>query len=381
MSSLGNPPEVSIIVPAMNEAANLCELAGRIDRALIGRHYEILIVDDGSKDGTPELCAQLACKYPLRLFVRSEPTNGLSGAVLFGLDRAAGQLLVVMDADLQHPPEQLPALLQPLENRNAEFVLGSRYVTGASTDGKWGALRRLNSWFATLLARPFSGRTHDPMSGFFAFSRETYRRAGQLNPIGYKIALELMCKCQVKRVREVPIRFGLRLAGESKLNLTQQVRYLDHLSRLYDFCFPRGAAWVKFSIATACAWLAAFGLYARLVEHNVSPVLAPTLAFAAAAIATATFHLRSLRKHGRSSRSVRDWLDFSLVLLGEWSVCTLAARWVGTHIEHLTVVQFFAVIFGAVAIARFALRTRLLHNLGSVRVSTPIQDSRVRRAA
>ncbi|HEY2587507.1 MAG TPA: polyprenol monophosphomannose synthase [Tepidisphaeraceae bacterium] len=358
---------MSIVVPTLNEAGNLRELVERLDRTLGDRQYEILIVDDGSRDGTHDLCIELQRSYPLRLLIRSEPTDGLSGAVLHGLARAHGEFLVVMDADLQHAPEQVADLLVPLVNGTAEFVLGSRYVPGGTTEDDWGLLRRANSKVATLLARPFAGQTRDPMSGFFALHRQTYERAGTLNPIGYKVALELICKCRVRQVREVPIRFGLRGAGRSKLTLTQQVQYLDHLSRLYDYCFPRASTWAKFLIVTGCAWFVAFGLYVRLVARDVSPVFAPTLAFAGAALATALFHRRSLRTRGRPTASPRDWLDFALVTLGEWSICALAARWVAMHVLHLTVIQFFAVTFGVVAVGRYALRARLTRNLNGIR--------------
>lgn len=357
-----------MVVPTLNEAANLPQLALRLDCALDGRSYEVLIIDDGSRDGTERVCGELSRRYPIKLHVRSNPTNGLSGAVLLGLARATGRYLVVMDADLQHPPEQVPDLLDPLVRDEAEFVIGSRYVQGASTDGKWGWLRKANSWLATLLARPFAGPTRDPMSGFFALSQQTYFRATRLNPTGYKIALELMCKCRVRRVCEVPIHFSLRGAGESKMSITQQVRYLDHLSRLYDFFFPVASPWVKFIVATACAWLIAFGLYVRLVAVDVSPVFAPTLAFLPAVFMSAAFHLHSLRQQGRPMWSRRDWSDFSTLMLGEWAVCTVASRWIGTHIEHLTVIQYFLATFGAAALARYALRTGLLHNLGSVKL-------------
>src|SRR5206468_3644663 len=143
----------------------------------------------------------------------------------------------------------------------ADFVLGSRYVPGGSMQESWGPLRRFNSRIATLLARPFAGRTHDPMSGFFALRRSTYERAERLTPMGYKVGLELMCKCRVKNVREVPIHFSARARGQSKLTLTQQFRYLEHLSRLYDFYYPRASPILKFLIATACGWLIAFGPY------------------------------------------------------------------------------------------------------------------------
>src|SRR4051794_19511106 len=101
-------PEISIIVPALNEAANLPALADRVDRALTGKSYELLIVDDNSRDNTREVSAELSAKFPLRLIVREHPTNGLSGAVLHGIAESRGSKLVVMDADLQHPPEKIP---------------------------------------------------------------------------------------------------------------------------------------------------------------------------------------------------------------------------------------------------------------------------------
>ena len=365
------PPsiEISLVVPALNEAENLRRLSSRIDSALRARRYEILVIDDGSTDGTVDLCQELGRQYPLRLVSRSSPAHGLSGAVLHGLALARGEFLVVMDADLQHPPEQIEDLVAALSGGDAEFVIGSRYVRGGTTDGKWGSFRRANSWAATVLARPFSGSTRDPMSGFFALRRDTYLRAERLNPVGYKIALELICKCRVSRIAEVPIRFGVREAGQSKLTLGQQVRYLDHLSRLYDFSFPRASTWVKFVAAMACGWLIAYSLYMRLVAH-LNPVLAPTLAFTAAAATTAGFHLRSLRTHGRPARSLRDWLDFTMVILGEWSICAIAARGMAFDAVHLSIGGMFVAAFGSAAIARYALRTRILHNLHGVRLES-----------
>src|SRR5262249_25617465 len=154
---------------------------------------------------------------PLRLIVREVPKDGLGGAVLHGIAQSRGKYLVVMDADLQHPPEKLPELLAPLENETDEtdFVLGSRNVAGGSTGEEWGMFRKINSEVATLLARPFAGRTRDPMSGFFALRRSTFDQAMRLTPLGYKIGLELMCKCRVKKVREVPIHFAERTRGQS----------------------------------------------------------------------------------------------------------------------------------------------------------------------
>src|SRR5262249_6092901 len=136
-------PELSIIVPALNEAPNLPALAERIDRALAGGSYEVLLIDDNSRDNTVEVCSEVATKFPLRLIVREHPTNGLSGAVLNGIGESRGARIVVMDADLQHPPEKIPELLAVL-NDGADFALGSRYIPGGSTGEQWGVFRKIN---------------------------------------------------------------------------------------------------------------------------------------------------------------------------------------------------------------------------------------------
>ena len=246
--------EVSVIVPALNEAKNLPLLIARIHKALKGRAYEVIVVDDNSRDDTPAVCEALAQKYPLRLVVRHRATNGLSGAVLHGMGIAGGEKIVVMDADLQHPPQKIPELLAKLESGEADFVLGSRYVDGGTTEETWSWFRRVNSNVATWLAKPFAGGTRDPMSGFFALRRESYENASQLTPLGYKIALELMCKCRARRIAEVPIHFGERVAGESKLSFKQQTRYLRHLSRLYAFTFPRMTLLCKAVVGAVAGW-------------------------------------------------------------------------------------------------------------------------------
>src|SRR3712207_5597254 len=130
------------------------------------------------------------------------------------------------------------------------------------------------------------------MSGFFALRRETYERAQRLTPLGYKIGLELMCKCRVGSVREVPIHFDTRAHGASKLTLTQQFKYLEHLSRLYDFCYPRLSPVVKFLVATACGWLVGLGVYQVALWLGAWPGVAPPLAYLGAIATTAVFHLR-----------------------------------------------------------------------------------------
>ena len=170
--------------------------------------------------------------------------RGLSEAVLDGLRRARGEILVCMDADLSHPPEVIPEILRALED-GADFVIGSRYIAGGTTADDWGVLRWINSRIATLLARPLTS-VRDPMAGLFALRRSTFESGRDFNPVGYKIGLELIVKCGCRRVVEVPIHFEDRRFGDSKLTLTQQLLYLQHLGRLYVFRYgPAGRARFK----------------------------------------------------------------------------------------------------------------------------------------
>lgn len=243
MSTPNDSPEISIVVPTYHEETNIRLLIPRVAEALepMGRRYELIVVDDDSQDGTELAVAEFTARFPVRLIVRKE-NRDLSLAVLEGLRSARGEYLVVMDADLSHPPEQVPSLLEALDQPPTDFVIGSRYVPGGRTED-WGGRRRMNSYVATLLARPLTGKLTDPMAGFFALRRSTFERAGELRPIGYKIGLELMCRCACRHVVEVPIVFHNRVRGESKLSLEQQARYLAHLERLYrDYRRGWGAA-------------------------------------------------------------------------------------------------------------------------------------------
>jgi dolichol-phosphate mannosyltransferase len=227
-------PFASVIVPTYKEAENLPSLIGRLRdvRRDSSIDLELLIMDDDSRDGTEEYIAGLGEDW-IRLYTRTA-NRGLSRAVCDGLKCARGDVIVVMDADLSHPPETIPALVEALAAGH-DFALGSRYIEGGSTHDGWGVFRRLNSRAATLLATPFT-KAKDPMSGFFALLRSTYERAaGSLNPVGYKIGLELMVKCKCRRVKEIPFHFAERKSGESKLSLAEQARYIRHLRRLFIY--------------------------------------------------------------------------------------------------------------------------------------------------
>jgi dolichol-phosphate mannosyltransferase len=238
--------KLSVVIPTFREVRNLEAVARSIDVALRDHRwaYEVVFVDDDSQDGSEALAAQLADSLPVRMIVR-HGEKGLSNAVLRGIYEARGEFVVVMDADLSHPAERIPDMLALLEHNKKDFVVGSRYVAGGSLDPSWTWFRLLNSKVATWLALPLA-RIHDPMSGFFAFRRADMPESHLLSPIGYKIGLELLVKGDFKRPGEVPIHFADRVHGESKLTWKEQVRYLRHLRRLYQFRFPFLAEFMQF---------------------------------------------------------------------------------------------------------------------------------------
>jgi dolichol-phosphate mannosyltransferase len=241
MSAAGPKTRASIVVPTFREGPNLEPLIERTFAATssAGIGAEMIIVDDNSQDETEEVVGALASRHPVRLIVRRDE-RGLSSAVLAGFREARFDVLVVMDADLQHPPELVPVLIDRLAQPGCDFATGTRYAAGAEIAENWPWLRRLNSRLAILLARPLTPLS-DPMSGFFALRRETWMAADRLDPIGYKIGLELYVKGRCRRPAEVPIRFGVRAHGTSKTSIAERIRYLRHLRRLYVYRFAWGS--------------------------------------------------------------------------------------------------------------------------------------------
>jgi len=226
---------ISVVVPTYREAGNLALLAEAVDAALSdpGCDYELLFIDDDSRDGSDEICAELSTRFPVRFVVRNGE-RGLATAVIHGISMASGDIVVVMDADLSHPASAIPAMIARLQSGESDFVLGSRYVEGAWIHDDWSVFRRLSSIIPSLMAKPLCP-LKDPMSGFFAIRRADMPDPSRLLPVGYKIALEIFVKGSFSQPSEVPIHFSDRHHGESKLSLKEQLNFLRHLARLYAY--------------------------------------------------------------------------------------------------------------------------------------------------
>ena len=225
-----SPVLVSVVLPTYNERESLVSLYPELCRVLAGYAAEIVIVDDGSPDGTAQYAAGLPGPIPCIVVNRGRKL-GLASAVEEGFGRARGSILVVMDADGSHPPAAIPQLVAAVRD-GAEFALGSRYVDGGSAPGM-STGRRILSRGATALARPLTP-VKDPMSGIFAVRRDVVERA-PLSPLGFKIGLEVLVRCRPRPIAEIPILFRPRSAGSSKLGEGEIGRYLRHIGRLYGF--------------------------------------------------------------------------------------------------------------------------------------------------
>src|SRR6266404_3690876 len=213
---------ISIIVPTRNEAENIATLVSQIVASAVPFH-EILFIDDDSTDGTRDVIRSLTGNHPIRLIEQDHTEPGLASAIMLGAEAARGELLLIMDADLSHPPERINDLLAPLFEGTADMVIGSRYITGGSTPG-WPFWRRMLSRAGSGLAYPLTG-VHDCMCGFFAIARSRLIELAA-PAIGFKIAFEVIVRGRpTLRVIEIPIAFRDRARGRSKMSFGVALRF------------------------------------------------------------------------------------------------------------------------------------------------------------
>ncbi len=234
-------PEVSLIIPTRNEAANVAPLLDRCRRAMAGVASEVIFVDDSDDDTDSTIREARISIIDPTFDVRSlhrEPTQrsgGLGGAVVAGLKIARGQWICVLDGDLQHPPETIPALMDKVRGDDHDLVIASRYCAGGDTGGLSSPLRTVGSKFASRIATTiFSGALDgvtDPMSGFFLLRRRSVDPE-ILRPDGYKVLLEIIVRTPDLRITEVGFHFAPRQEGDSKASVAEGTRFLRHAARL-----------------------------------------------------------------------------------------------------------------------------------------------------
>jgi len=341
---------ISIVIPTFNEKENLKELLRRIDSSLSGIEYEVIIVDDNSPDGTAEEALKLSERYPVRVMLRAEKL-GLSSAVLDGMKMARGEVICVMDADLQHPPELLRELYERiLEN---EIVIASRYVKGGSVEG-WSPLRKFISRASILLARlliPKVRRIRDTSSGYFMIRRECIDP--ELNPRGFKILLEILAKTECTRIYEVPYSFGLRRSGESKLGLGTMINYALQLLEL-------SSPFIRFSIIGALGTLVnLLSLYVMRYligfEHELASIIAIEISLLNNFTLNDIWTFRKRRRGSFLSSLLNYHIANLLGIITQFSVSMSLYRFIG--VESI-LSQFIGIIVGF--IVNYSLSKRIV---------------------
>jgi dolichol-phosphate mannosyltransferase len=254
-AGIGTGIRFSLVIPTYNEAKNIQTLVVSLQHALaprLGEAFELIVVDDDSPDGTSSVVEALASEYPCVRLIRRRGERGLSTAVIRGWQAARGEILGVMDADLQHPVEANLGLLDEIA-RGADLAVASRHVVGGGVSD-WSAARRVLSRGAQLLGLLILpgvvGRLTDPMSGYFMFRREVIEGIA-LSPLGYKILIEVVARGRIRWIGETGYVFRERVDGESKVTGVLYLQYLRHLmrlrwatlsdSRLLRFCLVGGS--------------------------------------------------------------------------------------------------------------------------------------------
>ncbi|WP_239451774.1 glycosyltransferase [Frondihabitans sp. PAMC 28766] len=338
--------ELSVIVPTFNEAPNVEELVRRVTAATAGLDAEIVFVDD-SRDNTPDVIREVASRagMPVRLIHRDEPVGGLSGAVIEGFHSSDATWQVVMDGDLQHRPETIPALVTKGTVDGVDVVVASRHVDGGSSDGLSNGFRRLVSGLSIQATKALFpkrlGETTDPMSGFFAIRRSSIDLEG-LRPRGFKILLEILAR-QDLQVAEVPLVFDARQAGTSKADMKQGIA----LGRqLFDIKFGRVSGFAVIGLLGAIANLVIlWGLQKFGVGYLAAACIAAIVTIVGNFLLQERFIFNDL-KAGSRGVWTRWWHTFAFN--GTESAVRTALLWVIVETTHLpsVPVQAVLIVFG-----------------------------------
>ncbi|MDQ1082791.1 MULTISPECIES: glycosyltransferase family 2 protein [Microbacterium] len=370
--------DLSVIVPTFNEGPNVAELVRRTTDAMAGRVVEVIFVDD-STDDTPDVIRAVArtASIPVRLIHRNDPVGGLGGAVVEGIKAAASDRCVVMDGDLQHPPEVIADLYARAEQGDVDVVVASRYVAGGTSDGLANAVRTAVSRASTLLTKAmFPRKLHncsDPMTGFFLVDRRALD-IDTLQPRGFKILLEILARTQL-RVAEVPFSFAARFAGESKASFSQGMRFLLQLTMLR---FGRMSAFALVGGLGALANLAImWALQMVGVQYIVAAVIASVVTIVANFLALEYLVFADMRAE---SGLMRHRFIKSFTFNGIEAIVRIPVIWVLVSQAHIQSVLAAALTLIAAFVVRFVFHALVVYapkksRVGkAVRAIEPLED-------
>ena len=240
MSLVTDKNTISIVLPTYNERENIINVIKSLMHNLPNNiQTETIIVDDNSPDGTGKIVEEYVKSFKKKAnhsidVIHRKTKEGLSSAILNGIQQASGETIVVMDSDFSHPPQVIPKMLDALKKYQCDLVIGSRYVSGGKILD-WTIKRKLMSKFATYFAKySLNIQTRDPMSGFFVFKKNIVNDL-KFDAIGYKLLLEILVKAKGIKIQEVPYTFTNRKLGSSKLELSTITNYVKSVWKLYRY--------------------------------------------------------------------------------------------------------------------------------------------------
>lgn len=228
--------KIIIIIPTYNERDNIGQLIEELQRHFqnIPHEAHILVVDDTSPDGTAEAVEETQKRYT-NVHLLTGPKQGLGAAYIRGmryaLDELGADVIFEMDADFSHKPEDIFPMIAALE-KGADFVIGSRYISGGKIPKKWGIFRKAISRFGNLVARYIGGlyKTNDCTAGFRAI-RSWVLKKSELSKVranGYAFQIELLHRAisNGAKVQEIPVEFVDRTYGKSKLGISDIAEFM-----------------------------------------------------------------------------------------------------------------------------------------------------------
>ena len=366
------PLQLAVVLPTLNERANLRPLVERLDKALAGIRWEAIIVDDNSADGTSDEARAISLEDPRLRCIQRIGRRGLASAAIEGMCSTAAPVVAVMDADHQHDPNLLPGMLAAIESGEYDLAYASRFCEGASTEAWNRPDREKASGVANALARKVTGvELTDPMSGYFMLRAATVRAdAHRLSGVGFKILLDILATVDKPlRVKEFPLNFAARLEGESKLDQTVAFEFLvglydKWLGRIIPTRFALfgtiGGLGVVVHMAVLAAFLQAFG--GTFKGHLIS---AFELGQTTAALVAMTFNFLLNNELTYSDKRLRGfsammqgWARFALTC----SVGLLANVGVAAVLVRFGIHEYPAAISGIVigSVWNFALSSKFV---------------------
>ena len=285
MNESGANNIIVIIIPTYNEKENISPLIKSLQREFkkVPHNMNILVVDDNSPDGTAKVVKE-ACRSYTNVYLVTGKKEGLGAAYVRGMKYAIGELhadvVMEMDADFSHKPEDVPRLIEPLE-KGADFVIGSRYIKGGKIPENWSILRRMISKLGNIIARYIAGlyRIHDCTAGFRAIRVSVIKKINlaNLKVQGYAFQTALLHRAVINhaKVKEIPVEFVDRVRGETKLNISDIIEFIINAWWLR---LENSKVFIKFIAVGSSGIFVNLGIFTLLINLGLDKFIASPVA-------------------------------------------------------------------------------------------------------